>query len=131
MSRFSGSYIRRLAVALLGLAALFSVEALQTPAHAAPRGKWVKQYELQIRYASINSSSPWYYSYWETVLVTEDVDDASYWLQLSNFAYLTGQLNDLWPHDNEIFVAVDVRMVISSKFQPYRWGFTASRNTYP
>lgn len=131
MSNQSKSLSYRLAVVLLGLAGLLSVEAFQSPVEAAARGKWVKQYQLQIKYTWINSDSPWFYSYWENVLVTEDADDASYWLQLSNFAFLTGQLNDLWPHDNQSFVAVDVRMVISSKFKPYRPGITASQSRFP
>ena len=115
MTKLSTSLVRRLAVAIFGLAALLSTGIFESKTEAAPpQGKWVKEYHVQVEYLL------WDYDtyYWETVYKSENYDAANFVYQFSLLAKQNGDLNQMWKHAFWKMIAVDVRLVWEWKFKP-------------
>lgn len=127
MTKPSNLLVRRLVVAMFGLAAMLSVGPLESTVEAAPPpGKWVKEHQVQVEY--------WFwdydYTYWSTVYASENYNAANFVYQLSLLAKQNGDLNQVWPNDYWRYIAVDVRLRSVWIFKPAP-KITASRVGLP
>lgn len=115
MFPLSKSTLRKLAAAMICLGGMLAAESSHNRAEAAPPpGKWVKEYQVQVEY--------WYwdteYYGWSTVYRSESPQAAGFVYGVSQLALSNGTLNQLWPHSNWKFLAVDVRLISVWKFKP-------------